>query len=119
MKRLALALLLAACSERDDKLEQARRSAAIAKENAVKAEADAAAAQKKLDETLQEQQAAVDSMQKAGQELEAARRQTAALIAVAKQKLEQLKAKRDAETDATKRAVLSKQIDDLEKAIAQ
>lgn len=119
MKRVALVLLLAACSERDDKLEQARRSAAVAKENAAKAEADAVAAQKKLEETLHEQQEAVDSMQKAGRELEAARQQTAALIAVAKEKLAQLKTKRDAEADAAKRAALSKQIEDLEKAIAQ
>jgi hypothetical protein len=119
MKRLALALLLVGCSDHDDKLEQARRAAATARDQAAKAEADAAAAQKKLEATLQEQQAAVDSMQKAGRELEAARQQTAALIAVAKQKLEQLKTKRDAEADATKRAALSKQIEDLEKAIAQ
>ena len=119
MKGLALVLLLAGCSEHDDKLEQARRSAATAKENAVKAEADAVAAQKRLEATLQEQKDAVDTMEKASRELDAAREQTAALIAQAKQKIELLKTKRDAERDATKRAALSKQIDDLERAIAQ
>lgn len=119
MRRLVLVLLLVGCSDHDDKLEQARRSAATAREQAAKAEADAVAAQKRLEGTLQEQQAAVDSMQKATRELESARQQTAALIAQAKQKIELLKTKRDAEPDATKRAALSKQIEDLEKAIAQ
>jgi ABC-type enterochelin transport system substrate-binding protein len=96
--RAVLLVLLLACNKHDDKLEQARRSAAEAKANAAKAESDAEAAQKKL---------------------EAARQQTAALIVQAKKKLEQLKTKRDAEADATKRAALAKQIDDLEKAIAQ
>jgi hypothetical protein len=115
--RAILLVLLLACSRQQDELEAARRNADKARVDMNKAEAEAAAAQQKAATAVEEQRSAEASMHEAEQRLADVRRQAADMIVLAKKKLAQLTAQRDAETDAVKRAALTKQIDDLERAI--
>ena len=115
--RCVLFVLLLGCSSQQDDLEAARRSADKARVEMQKAEAEAAAAQDKAATAREEQRAAEASMQESERKLEEVRKQAAEMTELAKKKVVQLTAQRDAETDATKRAALTKQIDELQRAI--
>lgn len=115
--RAVLFVLLLACSSKQDDLEAARRSADNARVEMEKAEAEAAAAQQKADTAREEQRAAEASMQESERKLADVRKQAAEMTELAKKKVVQLTVARDAETDATKRAALTKQIDELQRAI--
>lgn len=115
--RAVLFVLLLGCSSKQDDLEAARRSADKARVEMKKAEAEAASAQAKADIAREEQRAAEASMHESERRLEEVRKQAAEMTELAKQKIAQLTAQRDAEPDATKRAALTKQIDELQRAI--
>jgi hypothetical protein len=115
--RSVLFMLLLACSSKQDDLEAARRSADKARIEMEKAEAEAAVARKNAETAREDQRAAEASMHESERKLDEVRKQAAEMTELAKKKVVQLTAQRDAETNETKRAALTKQIDELQRAI--
>lgn len=117
MRRLLLvAVLLAGCSHKEDKLAQARRSADEARAAASKAEAEAAEAERQLEHAVAEQKAALASKQDLERQLAEARAQTAEVVELAKKKITALQEERKT-ASAARRTEIDHQIEQLSKAL--
>jgi len=123
VRLLLIAVLLLGCSsERERKeraLANARQEAAAAQQMQRDAEARAAEAQRKLEQALAEQKAAVADNEAAKRELDDAKQQTRELIDLANKKLAELKKRRDALPDGPERKAIDTQIDELGKVVRE
>jgi hypothetical protein len=123
VKRFVLAaVLLVACSSKQDeqrRLEAARAKAAEAQAQAAKAQAQAAKAQRDLESAIVDEKAAEQDKLDIEQELADAQAQTKELLALATKKVEALKKQRAALPDGPQRKTLDDQIEQLEKVIRE